>query len=60
MDDYLSAKDIQKKLGISKNTAYKLFHTKGFPSIKIGNSLRVSEQKLDNWLDRYTNYNFRI
>ena len=43
--------DIAKVLGISRNTAYEVVHSKGFPAFKIGNQYRVQRDKFFLWLD---------
>lgn len=49
----LNARDIQTKLGVSRDCAYRLFHAKAFPSIKIGGRYYIDERKLEEFLDRY-------
>lgn len=34
----------------SKDTAYKLMHSNGFPSIVVGRRLLVSEKSLNKWI----------
>lgn len=40
-DEMLTVKDIKKYFHISINAAYNIIHSKGFPAIRIGNSIRV-------------------
>lgn len=49
----LNARDIQTKLGVSRDCVYRLFHAKVFPSIKIGGRYYIEERKLEEFLDRY-------
>lgn len=50
MSDMLTVKQLQVKLNMGKNKAYKLVHLKGFPSIQIGKTILVSESELNKWL----------
>lgn len=47
----LTPMDIAEVLGISRNTAYQVVHSRGFPSFKIGKQYRVSRDKFLSWLD---------
>lgn len=46
----LDTKDIQRIFKCSKNTAYNLMHSDGFPSIKVGRRIFVSNLSLHKWL----------
>ena len=46
----LDMKEIQKILGISRTTAYKLVHTEGFPAFRSGSNIKVSKQALFEWM----------
>lgn len=50
MNDMLTVKQLQVKLNMGRNKAYKLVHLKGFPSIRIGKTILVSESELNKWL----------
>lgn len=56
----LTVEDVQKKLNISKNTAYKLVKTNGFPSITIGKNIRVPEEEFEKWIKKYMYKEFKI
>lgn len=60
MDRLLTAKDIQYRIGCGKNTAYKLIHSAGFPSLKIGGRFYVRRSDFDNWICLYTGREYRI
>lgn len=49
----LTTKDIQEKLGISRNTAYKLIRLQGFPKIKIGHSYRIPRDKFEAFISEH-------
>ncbi len=42
----LNAQQVADILGISKNTAYTLMHSEGFPTIHIGKRLLIPKLKL--------------
>lgn len=46
----LSARDLAELLGISRSTAYALFHREDFPTLKIGRRLLVTHDALMQWL----------
>ena len=50
----LNAQQVADVLGVSKNTAYTLMHSEGFPTIQIGKRMVVPKQKLLKWMDKQT------
>lgn len=42
--------DVQKILGISKNTCYEVFRSKNFPAFRIGKQFRVRQDKFWDWV----------
>lgn len=48
----LTVKDIAVILGISRNTAYELVHSQGFPAFQVGKQYRIYRDKFLDWLDR--------
>lgn len=46
-----TVKEIQEILQISKPTAYALIKSGVFSSIKFKNTLRISKESFDRWLD---------
>lgn len=50
----LTPKDIQRIFSIGKNRAYDLMNSSGFPTIRIGSRMYVSQRALDRWVDTYT------
>ena len=50
----LTPMDIAAVLGISRNTAYEIIHSKGFPAFRVGKQYRVSRERFLTWLDRET------
>ena len=43
--------EIRQMLGIGKNEAYRLTHSKTFPSIRIGNRIVIPKEAFHNWLN---------
>lgn len=56
----LTVKDIQLILKIGRDRAYALFHSSGFPSLKIGKRYYVSEKALEKWLEKYEGREFKL
>ena len=47
----LTVQNVQNVMGLSKPKAYELVHTKGFPVIRFGRSMRVPRDRFLEWLD---------
>ena len=47
----LTPLDIAAVLGISRNTAYELVHSKDFPAFRVGKQYRISKTSFLAWLD---------
>lgn len=47
----LTPKDIGIILGISKNNAYAVVHSEGFPAVRVGKQYRVLRSNFFAWLD---------
>ena len=47
----LTPMDIAAVLGISRNTAYEVIHSEGFPAFRVGKQYRVSRERFLTWLD---------
>lgn len=47
----LTPMDIARVLGVSRNTAYEIVHSKGFPAFKIGKQYRIKRDKFFQWMD---------
>lgn len=47
----MTALDVAKVLRISRNGAYEVMNSMGFPVIKIGKQYRVQREKFLRWLD---------
>ena len=53
MTTLLRPKQVQEILGCSKETVYRLFNNKFFPSMRIGKNWYISQKALDKWLEMY-------
>ena len=47
---YYTVRDIMDIFHISKNTAYKLVHSVGAPTIRVGRKLLVDKNQFESWL----------
>lgn len=52
MRQYISIRELQEVLGVSRSTAYALAKRADFPAARIGKKLVVSEEALREWLAR--------
>jgi len=52
MEKYLSVKDVMACTGLGRTTVYAMFQIPGFPAVRIGKRLIVSERALSEWLAR--------
>lgn len=48
----MSVKQMAKALGISRNQAYELKDTPGFPAFRIGKRVLINREMLQDWLNR--------
>lgn len=51
MDNLLTVKDIQSRLGIGRNNAYKLVNKKGFPKIILGKKILIPEAEFEKYIN---------
>lgn len=59
-NDYLTPKDVAKKLQLSHTTVTKLMKVKGFPATRVGRSIRIDEKQLDEFLASYRSAKINI
>lgn len=50
----IGVKDVMTVLDISRNTAYQLLHSDGFPKIEVGKRYRIPRNKFIEWIDKYS------
>lgn len=62
MNDFLNAKQLQKKTGLSRPMIYKILNEPDCPIVRIGRSIRVLEQDFDRWfIEKYSsNHNVGV
>ena len=53
---FYSVDDIQRLLGIGRNSAYRLAQEKDFPSLYIGNRIIIPADLFDEWIGRQAAY----
>ena len=46
---YYTIQDLMELLHISRNTAYKIAHMVGAPTIRVGGKLLLDKEKFDLW-----------
>lgn len=51
----LTADNLREKLGIGRDRAYALMHSKSFPAMRIGGRYYVSEEALCRWIKNMEN-----
>jgi excisionase family DNA binding protein len=59
-EEYLTPKEIEKKLKLSHTTTSKLIHTPGFPMVKIGRNIRVKAGDLEEFLNDYKGHQIAL
>ena len=47
----LSVKDLQQLFCIGQVQAYELTHSKGFPAMKVGGSIKIPKHLLVKWIE---------
>jgi excisionase family DNA binding protein len=51
---FLTIRDVQEYLNISKSSAYELVHSKDFPSCRLGGSIRIPRDAFLAWVEMKT------
>ncbi len=51
---WITVDEMRDRLSISKNKAYQIANGGSLETVKIGRSLRISEQSLTRWLESLT------
>lgn len=49
---FMTVADVQKVLGIGKNSAYTLVSRRDFPSFRAGKVIRIPVKQFEEWVDR--------
>ena len=50
MERMLTPKEVGQRLGMSRNTTYKLIALEGFPKIRIGHKYFIPEAKFESFI----------
>ena len=50
----LSVPEMAAALGISRDGAYELARSEGFPALRIGTRIVIPKDKLQEWVDKQT------
>lgn len=48
---FMTVAEVQKALGISKNSAYTLVSRSDFPSFRAGKVIRIPVKQFEEWID---------
>lgn len=54
---FMTVSEVQKVLGISKNTAYAMVSRGDFPSFRAGKVIRIPVKQFEEWIDRQVKSN---
>lgn len=49
----LTVEELIKFLGISRQTAYQLCRTEGFPALRIGRRVLIPKKQLEVWIEEH-------
>ena len=52
----LCMKDVERQLGVSKSTIYRLIREGEFDVVKIGHSVRITEESIDAYITTHTTF----
>ena len=46
----MTVKEMREYLGIGANAAYNLVHTEGFPALRVGKTILIPVDMLEEWM----------
>ncbi len=49
---FYTVDDLQRLMGIGRNSAYKLVRSKGFPTILVGNRIIIPADLFQKWIEK--------
>lgn len=55
LPDILTINELSMYLKLGKTNTYKLVKQNGFPTINIGNTIKIPKEKLLNWINNNIN-----
>ena len=50
----LTMRHVIEVTGVSRDTAFRLVHQRGFPSVRVGKQIRVPKAAFQRWLEEQT------
>lgn len=53
--EILTVKELAEYLRVGHNVAYRLVHSKGFPTLKLGRKILIPVEELKKWISQNTN-----
>ena len=59
-DTLLTAKDLQRIFHCSKNRAYEILHSHGFPTLCVNGRYYVCRSALNDWFNQYKGRKYAI
>lgn len=54
MSNFLTPQDVQKILGVSKPTVYRIIDSADFPKIRFGRAIRIPPDAFQRWVEQKT------
>ena len=57
---YLTVKDLAKKLDCSKTTIYNLLRYSNIPRVRIGRRYYIPEKAFDSWMEKNTGVTVQV
>lgn len=58
---FLRVSELAEYMGVGKAAAYELCRRQGFPALRIGNSIRIPDTALQQWIaNELNNYPHRV
>lgn len=54
MENFLTTSDVQKILGVSRPTLYRIMGAADFPKVRFGRAIRIPPDAFKRWVDAQT------
>lgn len=54
-NSFMTVADVQKTLGVSKNSVYTLVSRSDFPALRVGKRILIPAKQFEAWVDRQVN-----
>lgn len=52
MAELMTMKELQEYMKISRSKAYELAREKGFPTLRVGRTIRIPKDELQKWISQ--------